>query len=99
MEDEDDSREEILFNVKSWSLSYVWGLGEASVDSSIIPEHMRHGPQFLNALDLKIVGSTRLEFEDTGATIDIRIKKATFNAKKGEAPIGGCISGGGAGIA
>ena len=61
--EEDDSRVQIMIDVERWHLSYSWGIGEAATES-IIPEHMRHGPLFFNALHLAIDGSAMLEFHD-----------------------------------
>ena len=46
---------DIEIAVDRWDLSYSWGI-VGPVDSPALPEHMRHGPRFLNALELNVRG-------------------------------------------
>jgi len=69
----DDNRIEIEVAIDRWRLNYVWGIGEP-VDSPVLPEHMHHGPQFLNALELEILGTARLdEPEDRDVPASVRM--------------------------
>jgi hypothetical protein len=63
---EADSRVEIQIKVERWHLRYSWGIGEP-VDSLVLPAQMRHGPRFLNALELEVFGSAVLQLAEPHA--------------------------------
>ena len=63
---EADSRVEIEIDVKGWHLLYSWGIADP-VDSPVLPEKMRHGPEFLNALRLEVDGSATVQLSEPQA--------------------------------
>jgi hypothetical protein len=63
---EADSRVEIEIKVERWHLRYSWGIAEP-VDSQALPAHMRHGPLFLNTLELEVFGSAVLQLAEPHA--------------------------------